>query len=210
VGDSEQCLLEGSQDILYGRDSESQGDTGNVCYNADKPEEAIHYQLSTIALWREVQNPFELATALNNLGIDLLEIHEYATAQQAFLECREIDQSLGYQRGVAIALHNLGETAHKMGNNVHARGLLCESLRIRHHLGLPRGYPYSFESLAQVNASEERFEHAVQLWAAAETLRARIGAPLEHVAQKQGMAVLLISDVTKQRDSCVIFLRYRH
>lgn len=68
---------------------------------------------------------------------------------------------------------------------VHARGLLCESLRIRHYLGLPRGYPYSFELLAQVNASEERFEHAVQLWAAADTLRARIGAPLEQVNQKE-------------------------
>jgi hypothetical protein len=62
-----------------------------------------------------------------------------------------------------------------------ARELLCESLRIRHHLGLPRGYPYSFEVLAQVNESEERYERAVQLLAAADTLRVRIGAPLEEV-----------------------------
>jgi tetratricopeptide (TPR) repeat protein len=101
-----------------------------------------------------------------------------------FEECRDIYQSLGYQRGVALAMHNLGETAYKMGEYANARELLRESLRIRHHLGLPRGYPYSFELLAQVNESEGRYEQAVQLLAAAETLRVRIGAPLEQVAQK--------------------------
>jgi hypothetical protein len=57
-------------------------------------------------------------------------------------------------------------------------------------LGLPRGYTYSFELLAQVNESEEHYERAVQLWAAAETLRVRIGAPLEQVAQKESTAAL--------------------
>jgi hypothetical protein len=77
-----------------------------------------------------------------------------------------------------------------MGEYTIARELLCEALRIRHHLGLPRGYPYSFELLAQVNEREGRYELAVQLLAAAETLRIRIGAPLEQVAQKHVAAVL--------------------
>jgi predicted ATPase/DNA-binding SARP family transcriptional activator len=161
-----------------------------IAYNAGKPEVAIQYRLPTIALWRAVQDPFELAGALNNLGVDLLEVREYAAARQAFLECRDLYQSLGYQRGVALAIHNLGETAHKMGEYASARELLCESLRIRHNLGLPRGYTYSFELLAQVNESEEHYERAVQLWAAADTLRVRIGAPLEQIAQKHGMAAL--------------------
>jgi tetratricopeptide (TPR) repeat protein len=163
---------------------------GTLAYNADKPEAAIQYDLPSVALWRELERPFELAGALNNLGINLLEIREYKAARQAFLECRDIYRSLGYQRGVATAIHNLGETAQKMGEHASARELLCEALRIRHHLGLPRGYPYSFELLAQVNESEERYEQAVQLLAAAETLRIRIGAPLEQVAQKHVTAVL--------------------
>jgi predicted ATPase/DNA-binding SARP family transcriptional activator len=170
--------------------AKAKGILGTIAYNADRPEEAIQHELPTIALWREVQNPFELATALNNLGIDLSEIHEYAAAQQALEECRDIYRSLGYQRGVATAIHNLGEIALKMGEYANARGLLGESLRIRHHLGLPRGYPYSFELLAQVNEHEGRYEQAVQLLAAAETLRIRIGAPLEQVAQKHVTALL--------------------
>ena len=156
----------------------------NIAYTTDEIKAAIPYDLSSVALWRELESPFELATALNLLGADLMEIHEYAAAKQALLECRDIYQSLGYRRGVALAIHNLGETAQMMGEYTSARELLCESLRIRHHLGLRRGYAYSFESLARVNEAEERYERAVQLWAAAATLRVRIGAPLEQVAQK--------------------------
>jgi len=163
---------------------------GSIAYDADNPEVAIQYHLPNVALWRELESPFELATSLTNLAVALLEIGEYVAARQAFEECRDIHQSLGYQRGVATDTHNLGETAYKMGEYANARELLCKSLRIRQRLGLPRGYPYSFELLAQVNEKEGRYEGAVQLLAAAETLRNRIGAPLEQVAQKHVTAVL--------------------
>ncbi|WKZ38475.1 MAG: BTAD domain-containing putative transcriptional regulator [Anaerolineales bacterium] len=163
---------------------------GSIAYDADMPETALQYHIPSVTLWRELENPFELANALNNLGVVLMEIGEYVEARQAFEETREIFQSLGYQRGVALAIHNLGETAYKMGEVASAREHLTEALRIRQHLGLPRGYPYSFELLAQVNERERRYEHAVQLLAAAETLRIRIGAPLEQVAQKHVTAVL--------------------
>jgi len=163
---------------------------GSIAYDADMPETALQYHFPNVALWRELENPFELATALINLGVTLLEIGEFVAARQAFEECRDIYQSLKYQRGVALAIHNLGETAHKMGENAKATEFLRESLRIRRHLGLPRGYPYSFELLAQVNEREGRYEQAVQLLAASDTLRVRIGAPLEQVAQKHVTAVL--------------------
>jgi tetratricopeptide (TPR) repeat protein len=137
-----------------------------------------------------LENPFELARTLTDVGIASLEIGEYMAAKQALLETRDIFRSLGYQRGVATNIHNLGETAYKMGEYGNAREYLSEALRIRQHLGLPRGYPYSFELLAQVNEKEGRYEEAVQLLAAAETLRKRIGAPLEQVAQKHVTAVL--------------------
>ena len=162
-----------------------------IAYNANMPETALQYGLPSIALWRELENPFELARALTNAGTALLEIGEYMAARQAFLEARDLFRSLGYQRGVATTIHNLGETAYKMGEYANAREHLSESLRIRQHLGLPRGYPYSFELLAQVNETEGRYEQAVQLLAAAETLRIRIGAPLEQVAQKHVTAVLV-------------------
>jgi predicted ATPase/DNA-binding SARP family transcriptional activator len=151
---------------------------------------ALRYLLPGVALLREQQNPFELASALVWLGVTLLEVDEYAAARHAFEEARDIYRSLGYRRGVALATHNLGETAHRMGEYATARALLCESLRVRYQLGLPRGYTYSYEQLAQVNESEKRYERAVQLWAAATTLRVRIGAPLRHLEQEDQQAAV--------------------
>ena len=110
---------------------------GSIAYDADRPEAALQYQLPSVALWRDLESPFELAKALINLGVVLLEIGEYVAVRQAFLEAQDAFHSLGYRRGVATAIHNLGETAQKMGECASARELLCESLRIRHHLSLP-------------------------------------------------------------------------
>ena len=94
---------------------------GSIAYNADMPEAALQYHLPSVTLWRKLESPFELARSLNNLGIVLLEIGEYAAARQAFLEARDGFRSLGYQRGVATTIHNLGETAYKMGEYAIAR-----------------------------------------------------------------------------------------
>jgi hypothetical protein len=63
-------------------------------------------------------------------------------------------------------------------------------LRIRHDLGLQRGYAYSFEYIADVDVIEEHYERAVQLLAAAETLRIRIGAPPEPINQNENVNAL--------------------
>jgi tetratricopeptide (TPR) repeat protein len=163
---------------------------GSIVYHAGEFETAIQYVLPSVALWRELDRPFDLATALNRLASALLEIHEYAAGQQALLECRDIYQSLGYQRGVALAIQNLGGVAYKLGDYARARALFYDSLRIRHDLGLQRGYAYSFEFIADVDEIDKRYERAVQLLAAAETLRVRIGAPVEQINQKENEAAL--------------------
>jgi len=158
---------------------------GTLAYYVGENEAAIHYVLPSIALWRELERPFELAAALNRLAGALSAIHEYAAAQQAYEECRDIYQSLGYRRGVATAIQNLGGFAFDLGDYTRARALFCDALRIRHELGLQQGYAYSFEFIADVDEIEKRYERAVQLLAAAETLRTRIGAPIEQINQKE-------------------------
>jgi predicted ATPase/DNA-binding SARP family transcriptional activator len=158
---------------------------GSIAFHAGQFETAIQYVLPSVTLWRELDKPFEVAAALNRLSSALFEIGEYAAGQQALLECRDIYQSLGYRRGAATAIQNLGGVAYKLGDYARARALFCDGLRIRRDLGLQRGYAYSFEFIADVNEIEKRYEHAVQLLAAAETLRIRIGAPLELINQKE-------------------------
>jgi tetratricopeptide (TPR) repeat protein len=163
---------------------------GTLAYNAGENEVAIQNILPSVALWRELQRPFELATALNRLGGALGEIHEYVANQQALEECRDIYQSLGYRRGVATATQNMGLIAQRIGDYARARALFCDALRIRHDLGLQRGYAYSFEFIGKIDEVEERYERAVQLLTAADTLCVRIGAPLDKINQKEHEDVL--------------------
>jgi predicted ATPase/DNA-binding SARP family transcriptional activator len=163
---------------------------GSIVFHTGEFETAIQYVLPSITLWRELDKPFELATALNRLAGALGGINEYAIGQQAQEECRDIYQSLGYRRGVALAIQNLGGFAFDLGDYALARANFRDSLRIRHDLGLLRGYAYSFEFIADVDEIEKRYERAVQLLAAAETLRALIGAPVEQVNQKENVAAL--------------------
>jgi non-specific serine/threonine protein kinase len=161
-----------------------------ISYYAGENQAAIQYILPSIVLWRELQSPFELATALNRLGGALGEIHEYAANQLALEECRDIYQLLVYRRGVATATQNMGLVAQRIGDYARARALFCDALRIRHDLGLQRGYAYSFEFIGRIDEIEERYERAVQLLAAADTLRVRIGAPLDRSTQKENVDAL--------------------
>jgi predicted ATPase/DNA-binding SARP family transcriptional activator/multidrug efflux pump subunit AcrA (membrane-fusion protein) len=156
-----------------------------VTYKTGEYQIALQYILPSVGLWRQLENPFELATALNRLSGPLIESHEYAAAQKALEECRDIYQSLGYRRGVALATQNLGHKAEVLGDYVRARECYREALRIRRDLGLPRGYAYSFEHLADIAEIEKRYEHAVELLAAADTLRMRLGAPIDQVNQQE-------------------------
>ncbi|HEX9838404.1 MAG TPA: BTAD domain-containing putative transcriptional regulator [Anaerolineales bacterium] len=158
---------------------------GSIAFHAGEFETAIQYVLPSVALWRELDKPFELATALNRLAGALGGIHEYTAGQSAQEECLDIYRSLGYRRGVATAIQNLGGLAFDLGDYARARALFCDALRIRHELGLQRGYAYSFEFIADVDEIEKRYERAVQLLAAAESLRTRIGAPVEQINQKE-------------------------
>jgi predicted ATPase/DNA-binding SARP family transcriptional activator len=164
---------------------------GTCDYYAGENEAAIHYVLPSIALWRELERPFELAVALNRLAGALLAIREYTAAQQAYEECRDIYQSLGYRRGVATIVQNMGNLALELGDYIHARALICDGLRIRHELGLQRGYAYSFEFIAEVDEIENHCERAVQLLAAADTLRVRLGAPVDQVNQQANEEALM-------------------
>ena len=164
---------------------------GSIAYFTGEHTAALQYVLASIALWRQLENPFELATALNRLSGPLLEIHEFAAATLALEECRDIYQSLGYRRGVALAIQNLGHNAEVMGDYDRARECYREALRIRHAVGLPRGYAYSFEHLADMAEIEKHYERAVQLLAAADSLRARLGAPVEQINQKTNADALM-------------------
>jgi predicted ATPase/DNA-binding SARP family transcriptional activator len=148
-------------------------------------EQAIQHLVRSTTLMRELDQPYELAAALNSLAAALIENHQYAVAGEILEEAVEIDRSLGYQRGVAHSLQNLGEIAIELKDYARAKDMLHESLRIRRNLGLRRGYAFSFEGLAHLAEQENQVARAIQLFAAAQALRLLIGAPLDAYVLEQ-------------------------
>jgi tetratricopeptide (TPR) repeat protein len=147
--------------------------------------QAIHHLVRSTALWRELDQPYELAVALNSLADSLIKNQQHAEARVILQETVEINRSLGYQRGVAHALQNLGEVATDLKEFTRARELFHESLSIRRDLGLRRGCAYSFEGLAHLAEQENQVARALQLFAAARSLRLLIGAPLDADVQER-------------------------
>ena len=45
--------------------AKANGVLGTIAYDADMPEAALQYHLPSVALWRELESPFELAKSLN-------------------------------------------------------------------------------------------------------------------------------------------------
>ena len=117
----------------------------NIVYTTGEFQAAIQYALPSVALWRELERPFELATALNLLGADLSEIHEYAAGETGIARMPGYLSIARLPARRCPAMQNLGGIAQVMGDYARARALFCEALRIRRHLGLQRGYAYSFE-----------------------------------------------------------------
>jgi predicted ATPase/DNA-binding SARP family transcriptional activator len=168
---------------------------GKLAFTNAEYGQATQYLLPSVALWRELDRPYELAMALNTLGASMLENHDYAAGNEVLLEVAEINQALGYRRGVALALHNLAGAALGLKEYTRARELLSESLRIRRELGVRRGYAYSFEDFARLAYEEKQDERAIRLLAAARALRELIGAPLD----SSGVRAILENILTELR-----------
>lgn len=148
--------------------------------------QAVQHLVRSSALWRELDQPYELAVALNSLADSLTKNNQFVVAKEILQEAVAINRSLGYQRGVAHALQNLGEVATELKDFSQAREFFNESLRIRRRLGLRRGIAYSFEGMACLAEKENQAARAIQLFSAAHTLRILIGAPLDADVQAGG------------------------
>ncbi len=135
---------------------------------------------------REACDPWVLGMALNIAANAQLHLDDLASARRLIEECVDVQRRLGDRFELAYGLMVQGQIAAAEGQHFRARTALGESLLVRHELGDRSGVAESMESLAAVNAAEQRLELAVKLAATAAGMRERIGAPLT----PQGQAVL--------------------
>ncbi|MDQ5851903.1 MAG: tetratricopeptide repeat protein, partial [Chloroflexota bacterium] len=158
---------------------------GNVMAEQGDYERASTLLEESLGLWRTLGDTGGIARTLGYMAGLAAEQGDYLRAQPFFEESLTLSRALGDKANSAIVLVNLGLVALYQGQYARARGHFQESLVLSQELGFQVSFAYNLEGLAGVAAGQGVALQAARLWAAAEALRAVLGAPLSPADRAQ-------------------------
>jgi len=132
----------------------------------------------SLSSWHEARNGWGVAWALNYLGLLALDSGAVEQAESLLGESLELADALRDARGIGLALVGLGEAARRRGDLTTAEARIRESLLLHRDLGDRWSIAQCLDELAQIATLRQVPGLAVQLFAAARSLREAIGASL--------------------------------
>jgi predicted ATPase/DNA-binding CsgD family transcriptional regulator len=127
------------------------------------------------ALARALGDEVALCVALTFLQQVVLRQGEFSTARRLVEEGLPLARRIGGYEKLADSLDVLGQLEIAEGHYAEARGALRESLLLRHDQGDRSGITSSLETIAALAEAETQPRCAIQLAAAAASIRAAIG-----------------------------------
>ena len=139
---------------------------------------AQRYMEECLAIMRDLGDQWGISTALNNLGTLYRDLGDASAALACYEESLAIEREIGDRHGISVSLSNLGVLTASLGRPAAARTYLEESLGIKQVIGDLRSLSYSLEAFASLAVAEGDVRKAPALWASAESVREKIGAPL--------------------------------
>jgi hypothetical protein len=164
---------------------------GIVAIARDEPHEAVARLSEALAVARELNQPWILATSLLNLGLGHLALGEPKRARLALGEALAAYDEIGDQRFHARCRGYLGLTSLLEADPERAAALFAQSLRVFADLSEPAGVAEGLAGIAAAAAASGSAERAASLGGAAERLRETIAArelPLERRATAPHLA----------------------
>ena len=151
-----------------------------------KLREAEQLATASARVMRGIDQQWGAARALLGLG-DLARLRDHpGEAHSRYVEALAILVQIGARPEIARCLAGLGRVAMDLGAVEQARRHLTRSLRISHATGARIGVARGLEAFAALAVRENRPERAVQLAAAASSLRERAGLPPLPGARTEG------------------------
>ena len=130
-----------------------------------------------LGMFRALGDRAGVAMVLSNLGKVAEEGDAPAEAAEFYGESLALYRELGEKKSIALLGCRLGGISSIRGDHARAEALYDESLRLHGELGDRLGICQDLEGVAAMRAARGRPDSAARLWAAAEALRERIGAP---------------------------------
>lgn len=135
----------------------------------------------SLALKRQLGLIHSVAESLNNLGLAALYGGDHEQARRWHEESLELKRDQGNSQGIAASVHNLGVLALDRGDILEAGSMLRDALKRFHDLGDSQGMVDALESLGCLAMAWRQPLRAATLWAAAESTRRLLGAPIPPV-----------------------------
>ncbi len=132
----------------------------------------------SLAFYKELGDTVNIASTSNNLAVITFGLGDYAQARRFFQQSLASFRELGNRWAEAITLTNLASAVMKLDEPCAAESLLQENKRIRYSGGEKSGMAYPLMGLANVAEIQKDYPRAVQLLAAAETVRDTFGVVL--------------------------------
>ncbi|MCW3051598.1 MAG: hypothetical protein JWN14_768, partial [Chthonomonadales bacterium] len=139
---------------------------------------ALAHFAETLVIRRAIGNRNGIASSLNNLGNVATVQGDYASAQAYLEETLVMRREFGERNGIARSLINLAMVASHQDDYVSARTYLEESLTLLREIGDRTSIVAALAGFADIALKERGANRAAVLWAAAETLRQQLGAPM--------------------------------
>ena len=147
--------------------------------DSDTAEEACNAALAEFQRTGDLQAS---ATALVNLGACALYREAFPIAEQRLEKALSIARELGFQEGIAWSLHELSIAArHTRRPAGDTAPMLCEALLIHRQLGDRWRVASVLEEIAGAVLARNDPARAVEVLAAAEAIRERLGTPIPPV-----------------------------
>jgi predicted ATPase/class 3 adenylate cyclase len=150
---------------------------GTLARRSGRGDEAVELLQRSLALFRQMGDLWGTAWALRLLAIVRWFRGEADSAVRLFEDSLDLSRLQGNTVNQAAALHGLGRIAVYVGDLPRAEALLREGLLQFLDLGDREGIASSLLMLGQVASARGAHRRAVQLVAAAGTLRRAIGEP---------------------------------
>ncbi|HET6781293.1 MAG TPA: tetratricopeptide repeat protein, partial [bacterium] len=181
--DKAQAWLEGGLRLFFehgdaSRQAAVTAFLGHVARSRGRLDEASQLHQTALEAFRSIGNEKGVAWALHDLGLAARHRGQDDEARALHEQSLALFRKLGYHWGMAWALWNLGVVAHRRGDDSTAREHFRESLDLYRVLDDRRGIAQCLEGFAAVIFVEGRPAEAARLLAAADALRAGLGAPL--------------------------------
>jgi len=146
----------------------------------------------SVELWRESDDPLELALALESIGWSLFAASNYSEALRSMEDCVESYRKLGSAKLITRGRVAVGQMLAALGDVELTERLARETLAEGRAQGEPKFVHYSLHYLADCALWRGDANKAVRLYA--ESLRAALdyGNEMEAATEMQGMAMGLM------------------